>query len=135
MFLHRWSKLSQILRMSYCSSCRRYLLPSREICHVKWGDRFPCSILALGNRVRKVWSWWYSLTRTYLWESSFWNELFNMTVEVCIGQFTHTILFWSSVLEKLAPMLLKSHFISAEAYSPSNVCTTDEIAYIWRYNG
>lgn len=56
MFLHRWSKLSQILRMFYCSSCRPSLLPSREISRVRWGDRFPCSILALGNRGREVWS-------------------------------------------------------------------------------
>lgn len=98
MFLHRWSILSQILHMSYCSSCRHYLLPSREISHVKGGDRFPYSILALKNGIRKVCSQQYSLTRTYLWASPFWKEHFNMTVKICIEQFTYIILFSSSVL-------------------------------------
>lgn len=145
MFLHRWSKLLQILRMSYCSSCRHYLLPSREISHVKWGDRFPYSILALRNRVRKVWSQQCSLTRIYLRSSPFSKELLNMTVKVCIGQFTYTIPFWSSVLEKLASMLLKPivayviilyyyyHpiLIPMEAYSSFSVHTTNDIHYFF----
>lgn len=143
MFLHRWSKLLQILRMSYCSSCRHYLLPSREISRVKWGDRFPYSILALRNRVRKVWSQ-CSLTRIYLRSSPFSKELLNMTVKVCIGQFTYTIPFWSSVLEKLASTLLKPivayviilyyyHciLISMKAYSSFNVHTTNDIHYFF----
>lgn len=129
MFLDRWSKLSQILHMSYCSSCRHYLLPSREISHVKWGDRFPYSILALRNTVRKGCQWALLRPRIYLWASAFWKELFNMTVKVCIWQVTYTILFWSSVLKKLASTLLKPHLVSMEAYSSFNIHTTNDVHY------
>lgn len=126
MFLHRWSKLSQILHMSYCSSCRHYLLPSRGISRVKWGDRFPYSIPALRNAIRKVCSQQRSLI-TYLWASPFWKQHFNVTVEICIEQFTYIILFLKFRL-KLAS-LLKPHLLSMDAYSLYNVYTTDDTHY------
>lgn len=77
MSLPRWSKLSQTLHMSCCSSCRHSPLPSRGISHGRGGDRFPCSILALGTGNRGWVSAELTDRKTPV-TSPFW-KVFNMT--------------------------------------------------------
>lgn len=124
MFLHRWSKLSQILRMSYCSSCRHYLLPSREISHVKWGGQFPYSILALRKKKDKFCRQ-CSLARIY---HSFGKDIF-FTLHQCLHWAPHKIPLWNSVLQKLASTSLKPHLLSMKAYNSFNMDTINDIHY------
>lgn len=124
MFLHRWSKLSQILHMSYCSSCRHYQLPSREISHVKWGGQFPYSILALRKKKGRVLSSVLSDKNISL----FWKGHF-FTLHQCLKWAPHKIPLWNSVLQKLASTSLKPHLLPMKACDSFNMDTINKIHY------